>query len=203
MRILGSFKVLWYSGLSLGFLYFETSPILNALGIEPLSNLVQGNIKLLLILVAAVLLIAIATIFLSGLVVLTGWIAKPRPPLKTRLLMALPVGVLTFLISGILSPLVPIPILPLVIAGLLVWSILRVISAQLVPQQPDLINVDDAEERAVKFWASRNAGDSKPTPLSAVLDGDRWIITLSGRDKMGQLDIDSHTGVVSGWRLSL
>ena len=72
MRILGSFKVLWYSGLSLGFLYFATSPILNALGIEPLSNLVQGNIKLLLILVAAVLLIAIATIFLSGLVALTG-----------------------------------------------------------------------------------------------------------------------------------
>ena len=202
MGLLGSFKVLWYSSLSLGFLYIATSPILNALEIEPLSNLVQGNIKLLLILVAAVLLIAVATIFLSGLVVLTGWKAKPRPSLKTRFLMALPVGILTFLISGALSPLIPMPLLPLVIAGLLVWSILRVISAQLVPQ-PDLINVDDAEERAVKFWASRNPGDSKPTPLNAVLEGDRWIITLSGGEKTGQLDIDSHTGLVSGWRLSL
>src|SRR2546429_569197 len=83
--------------------------------------------------------ILVATIFLSGLVVLTGWKAKPRPSLKTRFLMALPVGILTFLISGALSPLIPMPLLPLVIAGLLVWSILRVISAQLVPQ-PDLIN---------------------------------------------------------------
>ncbi len=203
MGLLGSFKVLWHSGLSLGFLYVAVSPILSVLGLGPLSSLVQSNVKLLLILVATVLLVAIAAIFLSGLVVLTGWKATPRHSLKTRLLMALPVGVLTFLVSGILSPMIPIPILPLVVAGLLIWSILRFISTQLVPPPSNIINVDEAEERASRFWRSRNAADSKPTTLGAVLEGNRWIITLSGKEKTGQLDIDAHTGMVNGWRQNL
>ena len=152
MGLLGSFKLLWYSGLSLGFLYVAVSPILNAFGLEPLNSLVQGNIKLLLILVATILLIAIAAIFVSGLIVLTGWKATPRTSLKTRILMALPLGVLTFLVSGALSPMIPVPILPIVIAVLLIWSILRFTSTQLVPQQANTISVDEAEERAAKFW---------------------------------------------------
>src|SRR5437867_13161365 len=100
MGLLGNFRILWYTTLSLSFLYIAISPVLNAMGLQPLNILVKGDIELLLILSATILVAAIGIIFLSGLLILTGWKANPKLPRATRLPLALVLGFLAFLVSG-------------------------------------------------------------------------------------------------------
>ena len=201
MGLLRGFKLLWYTTVSLGFAYFGLSRILDAFGLGPLTGAVQGDIELLLLITASILLGIVATVFVSGYLVLRGWRGGPTVPKKVRLLLAVPVGIAILVLSGALSFLVPVPILPIIIAALLIWSILRFTSSQVFPPKPKQLDVDGAEELAVKFWRSRNPEDSKPIPLSAILDGDRWTITITGKEGTGQLDIDARNGVVTGWRV--
>ncbi len=201
MGLLRSFKLLWYGTVSLGLGYLGISPLLEAFGLGPLGGVVQGDIKLLLIILAIILLVGAVTVGVTGYLVIGGWRAGSRVPRRLRLLLAVPVGIVTLILGGALSILVPIPVLPIVIAALLIWSILRFLSSQVFSSKPTWIDVDSAEELAVKFWRSRSPDDRKPTPLSASLDGDRWIITLTGKESTGRLDIDARSGIVTGWRI--
>lgn len=200
MGLLRGFRLLWYTTVSLGFTFFGLSPILDAFGLGPLTGAVQGDIKLLLIITASILLGIVATIFVSGYLVLGGWRGGPDVPRKVRLVLAMPVGIAILILSGALSFLVPIPILPIIIAALLIWSILRFTSSQAFPPKQRQLDVDGAEELALKFWRSRNP-EAKPIPVSAILDGDHWAITMRGGERTAQLDIDARNGVVTGWRM--
>ena len=201
MGLLRGFKLLWYTTVSLGFAYFGLSPILDAFGLGPFTGAVQGDIKLLLIITASILLGIVATVFVSGYLVLGGWRGGPAVPRKVRLLLAMPVGIAILILSGALSFLVPIPILPIIIAALLIWSILRFTSSQAFPPKQRQLDVDGAEELALKFWRSRNPEEAKPIPVSAILEGDHWAITMRGGERTAQLDIDARNGVVTGWRM--
>ena len=98
MGILGTAKLLWYATISLGLTYLGTSPILNLLGLDPIGTLIQGNLKLLLVITTTLLAIIIGLVFILGIAVLTGWRTKPGLPIKTQLLAAFPVGILTLLV---------------------------------------------------------------------------------------------------------
>ncbi len=200
MGILGSARLLWYATISLGLTYLGATPILNLLGLDPIGTILQGNLKLLLIITTTLLAIIIGLVFILGIGVLTGWRSKPQLPLKTRLLAAFPIGILTLLVSGAFSAAIPIPILPIILSAALLWSLLRFASQEIMRDKHNILSVDQAEEAAVKFWESRNPSSDKPSPAGAVLDGNRWIITLLNQDQTGQIDVDTATGIVSGWR---
>ena len=200
MGILGTAKLLWYATISLGLTYLGTSPILNLLGFDPIGTLIEGNLKLLLVIITTLLAIIIGLVFILGIAVLTGWRTKPRLPIKIRLLAAFPVGILTLLVSGAFSTAIPVPILPTILSAGLLWSLLRFASEEIMRDKHDIVSVDQAEEAAVKFWRSRRLSTSKPSSTGAVLDGNRWIITLLNGETTGQFDVDTQTGIVSGWR---
>ena len=200
MGILGTAKLLWYATISLGLTYLGTSPILNLLGLDPIGTLIQGNLKLLLVITTTLLAIIIGLVFILGIAVLTGWRTKPGLPIKTQLLAAFPVGILTLLVSGAFSTAIPVPILPTILSAGLLWSLLRFASEEIMRDKHDIVSVDQAEEAAVKFWRSRRLSTSKPSSTGAVLDGNRWIITLLNGETTGQFDVDTQTGIVSGWR---
>jgi len=200
MGILGTAKLLWYATISLGLTYLGTSPILSLLGLDPVGTLIQGNLKLLLIITTTLLAIIIGLVFVLGIAVLTGWRSKPGLPLKTRLLAAFPVGILTILVSGAFSAAIPIPILPVILSAGLIWALLRFASEEIMRDKHKILGVDEAEEAAVKLWQSRNRSTGKPSPTGAVLDGNRWIITFLNGGTTGQIDVDTTTGIVSGWR---
>ena len=200
MGILGTAKLLWYATISLGLTYLGTSPILNLLGFDPIGTLIQGNLKLLLVITTTLLAIIVGLVFILGIAVLTGWRTKPGLPIKTQLLAAFPVGILTLLVSGAFSTAIPVPILPTILSAGLLWSLLRFASEEIMRDKHDIVSVDQAEEAAVKFWRSRRLSTSKPSSTGAVLDGNRWIITLLNGETTGQFDVDTQTGIVSGWR---
>ena len=200
MGILGTAKLLWYATISLGLTYLGTSPILNLLGLDPIGTLIQGNLKLLLVITTTLLAIIIGLVFILGIAVLTGWRTKPGLPIKTQLLAAFPVGILTLLVSGAFSTAIPVPILPTILSAGLLWSLLRFASEEIMRDKHDILSVDQAEEAAVKFWQSRKLSTAKPSSTGAVLDGNRWIITLLNGETTGQFDVDTQTGIVSGWR---
>jgi len=200
MGILGTAKLLWYATISLGLTYLGTSPILNLLGLDPIGTLIQGNLKLLLVITTTLLAIIIGLVFILGIAVLTGWRTKPGLPIKTQLLAAFPVGILTLLVSGAFSTAIPVPILPTILSAGLLWSLLRFASEEIMRDKHDIVSVDQAEEAAVKFWRSRRLSTSKPSSTGAVLDGNRWMITLLNGETTGQFDVDTQTGIVSGWR---
>src|SRR5215471_6078829 len=200
MGLLGTAKLLWYATISLGLTYLGSSPILNLLGLDPVGTIIQGNLKLLLLITTVLLAAIVGIVFLLGLLVLTGWKTKLGLPIKTRLLAAFPVGILTLLISGALSAAIPVPILPMILSAGLLWSLLRFASEEVMRDKHEILSVDQAEEAAVKFWLSRSPTSTKPSPTGAILDGSRWIITLLNGEKTGQFDVNTETGIVSGWR---
>ena len=200
MGILGTAKLLWYATISLGLTYLGTSPILNLLGLDPIGTLIQGNLKLLLVITTTLLAIIIGLVFILGIAILNGWRTKPGLPIKTRLLAAFPVGILTLLVSGAFSTAIPVPILPTILSAGLLWSLLRFASEEIMRDKHDIVSVDQAEEAAVKFWRTRRLSTGKPSSTGAVLDGNRWIITLLNGETTGQFDVDTQTGIVSGWR---
>src|SRR5262249_33085717 len=125
MGILGTAKLLWYATISLVLTYLGTSPILNLLGLDPIGTIIQGDLKLLLVITTTLLAIIIGLVFVLGIAVLTGWRTKPGLPMKIRLLVAFPLGILTLLLSGAFSAAIPIPILPIILSAGLIWSVLR------------------------------------------------------------------------------
>ncbi|MGC9014897.1 MAG: hypothetical protein ACP5KW_11030, partial [Thermoproteota archaeon] len=145
--------------LLLSFFSLIAIPITNLIGVSPpsqLSDIIEFT-RLAIVFVFAAIAVIVLIIFGVGYFTLTGWRNYKAIPKLVRLFIALILGYVVFTISGPIAMLIPVPILPIIIATILLWAVLRSISSILADkvysQKGNVIQIEKAVASAKSFMS--------------------------------------------------
>jgi len=135
--------------------------------------------SILLIIIAVVFVILVAWTTALGYFVLTGWCRYRQIPLGIRLLAGLLIGTAITFVSAPVGLLIPIPLVPSVIAAVVAWYLLRrLLAPNSVERQPDISQV---ERTAIQHLRSEGELDPIRT-LDLHLENNAWDgLFLAGR----------------------
>lgn len=193
--------------LALSFMYFTSSPIMKLVGIMPPEQ-VANVADILKFVVSACLIIFAAIVGITiglGFLILTGWQDCKIIPKPLKLCFAFALGAVALLLSGPLSLLIPVPILPTIITSLLLWGALRGISKLGVSaefRKKHLLTVQDAIKVATSFINQLEPESEDMNVAEAKIDGDHWMVFLSSQRlrKNYKIKLDGCTGEITEWK---
>jgi hypothetical protein len=109
-------------GPFLSFLNFNSLPIT-----QDIPALLERLLVPLTVVLIGMILITIGI----GYAVFTGWKDRKNIPWPLRPLAAFILGLATFFIAGLLAPFIKLPLVPILIAGVSLWILLRFISSHI------------------------------------------------------------------------
>jgi hypothetical protein len=199
MNILGALKKLLTALLSISFLYFMVMPILNFMGVQ-IPHDVTNLTSSVILLISLAIIVAVLIMLGLGYCALTGWRNYKALPKVVRILLAFILGVAIFFLTGPLSILLPIPLLPLVVATVLLWTVLRALSNLIIKGEGGQRGVIDLEKAFfgaksfLKKWHLVSGEELALEECKMVDDG--WEIVLSSKSSRFRLRLDK-TGSVS------
>jgi len=193
--------------LLLSFFSFTAIPITNLIGVSPPSQL--GDIteftRLAIIFIFAVIAVTILIMFGVGYFTLTGWRNYKAIPKLVRLFIAFILGYVAFTFSGPIAMLIPVPILPIIIAAILLWATLRSISSILVQKAPsqksNVIQIEKAIASAKSFINKMDPSTKELDIQESRIANGAWEVLLQAENS-GQkyrVKIDGSSGSVIAW----
>jgi ABC-type transport system involved in multi-copper enzyme maturation permease subunit len=173
-------------------------PLLNFLNLNslPLTQDIPAILERLLTLIAVILLGMVLITIGVGYGVLTGWRNRERIAWPLKLLIAFVLGIVTFFFAGLISTLVKIPLVPLIIAGVLLWILLRFISSR-IGSAVKYTTLEQAIQ-AVKSFHTRMTGSPTIEIDEAEFQPNEstWLIRVSDM----RYWVDASSGGVVRWR---
>jgi hypothetical protein len=188
------------TALLLAYVYYQLGlgPLLNFLNLNslPLTQDIPAILERLLTLIAVILLGMVLTTIGVGYGVLTGWRNRERIAWPLKLLIAFVLGIVTFFFAGLISTLVKIPLVPLIIAGVLLWILLRFISSR-IGSAVKYTTLEQAIQ-AVKSFHARMTGSSTIEVDEAEFQPTErtWLIRVGDM----RYWVDASSGGVVRWR---
>ncbi len=192
--------------LMLSFFYFTAIPITNVIGVSPPSQLsdITEFIRLTIIFIFAVIAVIVLIIFVVGYFILTGWRNYKAIPKFVRLFIAFILGYVAFTFSGPIAMLISVPILPIIIAAILLWAVLRsinILADKAYSQKGNAIQIEKAIASAKSFMSKMDPSTREfSIQESRIADG-AWEVLLYAKNS-GQkyrIKIDGSTGSVIAW----
>lgn len=193
--------------LLLSFFSFTAMPITNLIGISPPSQLSDATefARLAMIFIFAAIAATVLIMFGVGYFTLTGWRNHKAIPKLVRLFLAFILGYVAFTLSGPIAMLIPVPILPTIITGILLWATLRSISSLLLGKSPGQkespIQIDRAIANAKSFINKMNPSATElDIQESRIADGS-WEVLLLAKNsgEKYKIKIDGSSGSVIAW----
>jgi len=193
--------------LLLSFFSFTAMPITNLIGISPPSQL--GDLteftRLAVVFIFAAIAVIVLIIFGVGYFTLTGWRNYKSMPKLLRLFLAFILGYVAFTFSGPIALLIPVPILPTIIAAILLWAVLRSISSFLSEKRPSrkdgTVEIENAIATAKSFLKKLDPSTKELDIQESRMADDEWEVLLLSKQS-GQkykVKIDSSSGSVTAW----
>jgi hypothetical protein len=183
---------------------FIASPIASLFGIDQLATQdVSGAISAFILIGIAILIISVLTIFGFGFIALSGWKGARQIPKLLRVLLAFAIGIIVFAISGPISVLIPIPLLPLLLTTILVWSVLRAISNAFTNSESNSVSITEAITEAKEVVKQVEPTSTNLEVIDSTNNGKFWRIFLFSNSslKKYEVEIDGELGEVRQWKL--
>jgi len=205
MNILSGVKRLAETLVLLSFVSFTASPITSMLGIEqPPVNDALGIVKFAMITGVVIIVVAIGAVLGFGYLILTAWKGHRRIPRSIKLLLSFALGALAFSLSGPISMVLPLPMLPTVLTTILLWGSLRAISGALPNMEPNTIGMPDAIASARILVKQLEPNTDNIEVLASKCNGKSWKVSLlSGQSrKKYEMEIDAQTGGAIKWKIN-
>ena len=203
MDILQGVKKLAEALLLLSFVSFTASPITQFLGIQqpPVNNTVD-TIRFFIIVGFVAIAVAIAAVFGSGYLILTGWRDHKRLPKAIRLMLAFALGALAFSLSGPISTFIPIPFIPTVLMTIMLWGVLRAVSNAFPGPEPETVQVSEAIASARYLVKQVEPASQNIDILESKANGKSWKVYLLSQPstRKFEVEIDMQNGGVRKWK---
>jgi hypothetical protein len=166
----------------------------------PILEGVQFSLAAMILIGTTLLLGAIALIFISGYVALTGWRGASAMPLLLKVTATFMLGLFIFAVAAVVGAYIPIPILPIVIVTAVFWLIFRKLSeASQLGGAAAGVPVAQAEAIALQALQARLPNVTL-TATGAQTDAGKWELIFKGSDGNAyQATVDPRTGNIRSW----
>jgi hypothetical protein len=166
----------------------------------PILESIQFSLAAMILIGTTLLLGAIALIFISGYVALTGWRGASTMPLLLKVTATFLLGLFICAVAALLGAYIPIPILPIVIVTAAFWLIFRKLSEASQPRSAGAgVSVAQAEAIALQTLQTRLPNVAL-TATGAQTEADNWKLTFQGSDgNTYQATVDPQTRNIHSW----
>lgn len=166
----------------------------------PILEGIQFSLGAIVVIAFMLLLGAIALVFISGYIAITGWYGSAKMPMLLRLTAAFLLGLVIFALAAPLGAFIPIPILPIAIVTATFWYILRKMSeASHSGGAADGVSATQAEAIGLQALRTR-IRNIVLTPTGAQMVAGEWKLSFLGSDgRTYQATVDPRTGTIYSW----
>jgi hypothetical protein len=204
MNVIDGIKKLMGATMLLSFLSFTASPIISYLGItEPAVLEAPEVFQYAMVVSLAVTIILFLGSLGLGYLIMTGWIGYKALPLVFRLVLSFVLGVVAIMFSGVLSVLLPVPLLPTLVVSFLIWCCFRAVSNHFASGMTDIITFSDAFNLAKSLVKSLDSRVEDVELLESEIEKRDWRVVIKAlpNETKYEVKIDSEGGNVSQWRV--